>query len=66
MMNVHIAAGMRIEGDDVLMGIFDLADESFERKANALLVDLRDKLGAKEGPSGFDITFASDVLVAVS
>ncbi len=66
MMNVHIAGGMRVEGEDVLMGIFDLADASFEPKTEALLLDLRNDLGDCEGPSGLEITFASDILIATA
>jgi len=63
-MNAHIAAGMRFDGDEVLMGIFDLADPSYEPKADRLLQDLKAALAEYEGPEGFVIPLASDVLIA--
>lgn len=66
MMNIHIAGGMRVEGKDVVMGIFDLADASFEAKTEALLSDLRTEFTNAERPSGFEISFASDMLIATA
>jgi SAM-dependent methyltransferase len=64
LMNVHLAGGMRVVDGDVLMGIFDLADASFEPKVARLLEDLSVALAGYEGPGGLAIPFASDVLVA--
>lgn len=66
LVNIHIAGGMRVESGAVRMGIFDLADASFEPKVDALLSDLQKQIGAQESPSGLDITFASDVLIATA
>jgi len=64
LMNVHITGGMRVADGDVLMGIFDLDDASFEPKVDRLLDDLTAALAAYEGPCGPAIPWASDVLVA--
>jgi ubiquinone/menaquinone biosynthesis C-methylase UbiE len=61
---VHIAGGMRFQDDEVLMGIFDLSDASYEPKVEALISELRGSLGQFESPAGFDVEFSSDVLVA--
>lgn len=66
MMNVHIAAGMRFQDDQVLMGLFDLSDRDYERQADALLTNLHEALGAQESPTGFHLNFASDVLIAIA
>lgn len=64
LMLVHVAGGMRVENDEVLMGIFDLSDASFEPKVEALYSDLKAAFGQFESPEGLDIEFASDVLIA--
>ena len=61
---VHVAGGMRVQGDEVLMGIFDLADTSFEPKVEALYADLKKELGHLENSHGLEIAFSSDVLIA--
>jgi hypothetical protein len=53
LMNIHIAGGMRVVGDDVLMGIFDLSDVSFEPRIESLLSDMREELQTYEGASNF-------------
>jgi len=55
---------MRTEDEEVLMGIFDLSDASFEPKVEALLSDLKSTIGQLENPNGLDIEFASDLLIA--
>ena len=65
-MNVHLAGGMRMQDDEVLMGIFDLTDESFEPRVEALLSELRKRINACDDESDFDINFSSDVLVATT
>ena len=64
LMQVHITGGMRVADGDVLMGIFDLDDKTFEPKVAALLEDLKAALGEYEGPTGLVMPWASDVLVA--
>ena len=64
LMNVHITGGMRVAEGDVLMGIFDLDDASFEPKVDRVLEDLTAALAQYEGPCGLAIPWASDVLVA--
>ena len=66
MLNVHIAGGMRVVDGEVIMGIFDLADASFVPRVEALLSDLRRCLAEYEGPSGFIVPFASDVVIATA
>lgn len=63
-MNVHITGGMRVVDGDVLMGIFDLADASFEPNVDRLLQELNAALTQYETPSGLALPWASDVLVA--
>jgi SAM-dependent methyltransferase len=60
----HIAGGMRFQDDEVLMGIFDLSDASYESKVDALTSGLRGALGQFEHAAGFDVEFSSDVLIA--
>jgi len=50
----------------VLMGIFDLADDSFTPKVEALLADLSKHLGQYEGPSGLEVPWASDTVIATA
>ena len=64
LMNVHITGGMRVADGQVLMGIFDLDDASFEPKVDRLLEDLTMALAGYETPWGLAIPWASDVLVA--
>ncbi|MGI9370396.1 MAG: class I SAM-dependent methyltransferase [Ruegeria sp.] len=61
---VHLAGGMRVNKDEVLMGMFDLSDPSFEPKVEALLQFLTDDLGKYETQEGLNIPWSSDVLVA--
>jgi hypothetical protein len=55
---------MRVVDGKVRMGIFDLEDESYEPKVEALLEDLRKHLGQYEEPSRFEVPFASDIIIA--
>ena len=64
LLNVHIAGGMRFIDGDIHMGIFDLDDQSFVPKVEALYADLHKQLGQYEGQSRLEISFASDVLIA--
>jgi len=65
-LNVFITGGMRVVDGEVLMGIFDLADVSFEPRVERLLDHLTAALRGYDGPSGLVIPWASDVLVARS
>lgn len=64
LLEVHLTGGMRVADGEVLMGIFDLADDSFSPKVKALLSDLRESLAKFEGTDGLALPWASDVLVA--
>jgi hypothetical protein len=63
-MNVHLTGGMRVEHGEVLMGIFDLADESFTPKVAAMLADLTEQLAGYESADGLVIPWASEVVEA--
>ena len=66
LMNVHLTGGMRVVDGDVLMGMFDLSDDSYEPKVERLLEGLIAALGQYERPSMLGIPWASDVLVATA
>lgn len=62
----HIAAAMRVEGDDVKMGIFDLSDETYMPKVDAMLENLRETLSKYRNDNGLSIPWSSDVVIARS
>ncbi len=64
MVFVHLAGGMRVENGEVLMGLFDLEEPSYEPKVEAMVADLEKRLAQFVSPDGFDIPFGSDVVVA--
>ncbi len=64
LLNVHLTGGMRVVDDEVRMGMFDLSDRSFEPKVDGLLQFLEDSLGKYQTPSGLEVPWSSDVLIA--
>ncbi len=64
LLNVHLTGGMRVVDDEVRMGMFDLSDRSFEPKVDGLLQFLEDSLGQYQTPSGLEVPWSSDVLIA--
>ncbi len=64
LLNVHLTGGMRVVDDEVRMGMLDLSDRSFEPKVDGLLQFLEDSLGKYQTPSGLEVPWSSDVLIA--
>ena len=66
LLDVHLTGGMRVAGDEVLMGLFDLADRAFAPGVERLRCDLNQALRAYCTPRGLEVPWASDVLVATA
>jgi hypothetical protein len=65
MVFVHLAGGMRVEGGEVRMGLFDLEDPSYEPKVDAMVADLEKRWVQFVSPDGVEIPFGSHVVVAM-